>query len=154
MITEPRTGGVAVVVERILAESSELTLAALTARLPRDPRLAGFYDVVAEYPRRARKGIRPALCLTACRAHGGSTADALGAATAIELLHSAFLVHDDICDGALRRRGGEALHVTHGVPLALTAATRSGGWRWSRCSTASSTSARGSRSTCSQSSST
>jgi geranylgeranyl diphosphate synthase, type II len=120
VITEPRTGAAAVV-ERILAESAELTLAALTASLPRDPRLTGFYNVVAEYPRRARKGLRPALCLAACRAHGGSTEDAIGAATAIELLHSAFLVHDDICDGALRRRGGAALHVTHGVPLALTA---------------------------------
>ena len=40
---------------------------------------------------------------------------------AIELLHNAFLVHDDICDGALQRRGAAALHVRHGVPLALTA---------------------------------
>lgn len=40
---------------------------------------------------------------------------------ALELLHNAFLVHDDICDGARSRRGGEALHVRHGIPRALSA---------------------------------
>jgi geranylgeranyl diphosphate synthase type II len=120
VITEPQPGA-ATIVERTLAHTRELTLATLLELLPMDPRLRAFYDVVAEYPRRGRKAIRPALCLAACRAHGGETEDALGAATAIELLHSAFLVHDDICDGALQRRGGPALHVRHGLPLALTA---------------------------------
>jgi geranylgeranyl diphosphate synthase, type II len=77
--------------------------------------------VVADYPLRPGKGIRPALCLATCRAHGGRTEDALAAAVAIELLHNAFLVHDDICDGALTRRGDEALHVRHGIPRALSA---------------------------------
>ena len=108
-------------VDRVLAETRELTLQTLLELIPRDPRLAGFYETVAEYPRRASKAIRPALCLAACRAHGGSSEDAVGAATAIELMHSAFLVHDDICDDATLRRGAPALHVRHGVPLALTA---------------------------------
>jgi geranylgeranyl diphosphate synthase type II len=80
-----------------------------------------LYSVAAEYPLRASKGIRPALCLATCRAHGGAAEDALGAAAAIDLLHNAFLVHDDICDGARHRRGAPALHVKHGTPLALTA---------------------------------
>ena len=70
---------------------------------------------------RPGKGIRPALCLATCRAHGGRNEDALAAAVAIELLHNAFLVHDDICDGAHRRRGQDALHVLHGIPRALSA---------------------------------
>jgi geranylgeranyl diphosphate synthase, type II len=113
--------GAAAVVDRVLAETRALTLQTLLELIPRDPRLADFYETVAEYPRRASKAIRPALCLAACRAHGGSSEDAIGAATAIELMHSAFLVHDDICDGAARRRGAPALHVRHGLPLALTA---------------------------------
>jgi geranylgeranyl diphosphate synthase type II len=113
--------GTAAVVERVLAETRALTVAALLELIPQDPRRAGFYEVVTEYPLRPSKAIRPALCLAACRAHGGRSEDAIGAATAIELMHSAFLVHDDICDGATRRRGDPALHVRHGVPLALTA---------------------------------
>jgi geranylgeranyl diphosphate synthase, type II len=109
------------VVERALADACELTRDALLEYLPQGEHSAGLYEIVADYPLRASKGIRPALCLAACRAHGGSTDDALGAAVAIELLHNAFLVHDDICDGALHRRGEPALHVRHGVPLALTA---------------------------------
>jgi geranylgeranyl diphosphate synthase type II len=104
-------------VQDTLAHTRELTREALLTYLPEGP----LYSVAADYPRRSSKGIRPALCLATCRAHGGSTEDALGAAVAIELLHNAFLIHDDICDGALQRRGEPALHVQHGIPLALTA---------------------------------
>src|SRR4051794_40782892 len=97
--------GEGTLVARMLAADREVTRRALLSYLPdREPR-ASLYDLVAEYPSRAAKGIRPALCLATCRAHGGRTEDALGAAVAIELLHNAFLVHDDICDGALLRRG-------------------------------------------------
>ncbi|MEI2655390.1 MAG: polyprenyl synthetase family protein [Microthrixaceae bacterium] len=40
---------------------------------------------------------------------------------AIELLHNTFLIHDDIADGSLRRRGGPTLHEEVGVGLALNA---------------------------------
>jgi geranylgeranyl diphosphate synthase type II len=116
MIVEEHAADLALV-ERTLAAARELTDEALLGYLPRGP----LYALAADYPQRPSKGIRPALCLASCRAHGGATDDAIGAAVAIELLHNAFLVHDDICDGALRRRGGPALHVRHGVPLALTA---------------------------------
>jgi geranylgeranyl diphosphate synthase, type II len=45
----------------------------------------------------------------------------LGIAVAIELLHNAFLVHDDIADGSLMRRGRPTLSATHGVAAALNA---------------------------------
>jgi geranylgeranyl diphosphate synthase type II len=80
-----------------------------------------LYRLVADYPLRGGKGVRPALCLATCRAYGGDTEEALPSAVAIEMLHNAFLVHDDICDDAERRRGGPALHVAHGVAQALTA---------------------------------
>ena len=70
---------------------------------------------------RAGKRLRPALLLAACEAFGGDLRDALPAAVSLELMHNAFLVHDDIEDASARRRGGAALHVEHGVPLAVHA---------------------------------
>jgi geranylgeranyl pyrophosphate synthase len=40
-------------------------------------------------------------------------------ATFVEQLHAGSLIVDDIEDGARERRGGPALHCTHGVPIAL-----------------------------------
>ncbi|MDX6315041.1 MAG: geranylgeranyl diphosphate synthase, type [Streptomyces sp.] len=108
---------VAAVLEREGARARD----GLLGYLPEGGPQAAFYQIAADYPRRAGKGMRPALCLATCRAYGGSTENALPAAVAIEMLHNAFLVHDDICDDATRRRGAPALHVEHGVPLALTA---------------------------------
>jgi geranylgeranyl diphosphate synthase, type II len=108
-------------VEAILAADRRRTREALLDHLAGDGLPVELYDIVADYPMRPGKGIRPALCLATCRAHGGRDEDALAAAVAIELLHNAFLVHDDICDGARRRRGREALHVRHGIPRALSA---------------------------------
>ena len=67
------------------------------------------------------KCLRPALCIAACEAFGGSQRDAMPSAVAVELLHAAFLIHDDIEDGSLRRRGRSALHVELGTALALNA---------------------------------
>jgi geranylgeranyl diphosphate synthase type II len=108
-------------VEHILASDGQRARETLLSYVPDGGPRAELYDLVADYPMRPGKGIRPALCLATCRVHGGQTEDALGAAAAIELLHNAFLVHDDICDGAFLRRGGATLHVRHGVPLALNA---------------------------------
>jgi geranylgeranyl diphosphate synthase type II len=65
--------------------------------------------------------LRPALCLATCRAFGGDLDECLPSAVAIELLHNAFLVHDDIADDSLQRRGRPTLHRTAGIPLALNA---------------------------------
>ena len=42
-------------------------------------------------------------------------------ATAIEMLHNAFLVHDDIEDESDLRRGVPTMHAEHGVPIAVNA---------------------------------
>jgi geranylgeranyl diphosphate synthase type II len=47
--------------------------------------------------------------------------DALPSATAIEMLHNAFLVHDDIEDESDLRRGMPTMHAEHGVPIAVNA---------------------------------
>ena len=108
-------------VEATLAADCRRTREALLDHLSGDGLSGELYELVADYPQRPGKGIRPTLCLATCRAHGGRSEDALAAAVSIELLHNAFLVHDDICDDARRRRGGTALHVRYGIPRALSA---------------------------------
>jgi geranylgeranyl diphosphate synthase type II len=72
--------------------------------------------------RRGRgKALRPALCLSAGRVFCANGHDLLGLAVAIELLHNAFLVHDDIVDGSEMRRGRPTLSATHGMAAALNA---------------------------------
>jgi geranylgeranyl diphosphate synthase type II len=86
------------------------------------PRPAAYLSaLVREYPSRRSKGIRPALVLAACQAYGGSLREGLGPAVAVELLHNAFLIHDDIEDGSPRRRGRPSLHELYGAPLAVNA---------------------------------
>jgi geranylgeranyl pyrophosphate synthase len=65
------------------------------------------------------KLIRPLVALASTSAVGGDPDRALAAAQAIELLHGASLIHDDIIDAAEQRRGLPALHVRLGADVAL-----------------------------------
>jgi len=80
-----------------------------------------LYGPMREYPSRPGKALRPALCMSAGRAFGGSADDLLGIAVAIELLHNAFLVHDDLVDGSEMRRGRPTLATAYGLAAALNA---------------------------------
>ena len=80
-----------------------------------------LYELVRAYPGRPGKAIRPALFLATCRAFGGSDRDAFPIAVVIEMLHNAFLVHDDIADGSERRRGRPTLPAHYGPALSLNA---------------------------------
>jgi geranylgeranyl diphosphate synthase type II len=42
-------------------------------------------------------------------------------AVALEMLHNAFLIHDDVEDGSISRRGMPTMHAEHGVPIAINA---------------------------------
>ena len=75
----------------------------------------------ADYLQRSGKGLRPALCLATCTAFGGDLLDALPSAAAIELFHTAFLVHDDVEDDSDLRRGAPTLHRRYGRALAMNA---------------------------------
>lgn len=108
-------------VSEMLREYGKLTRAAMREYLPaREPRQY-LYDLVTDYPQRGGKMMRPSLCIATARAFGAGPDDALQTAVAIELLHNALLIHDDIEDGSEMRRGLPTLHVLHGVPLALNA---------------------------------
>jgi geranylgeranyl diphosphate synthase type I len=78
-----------------------------------------FLRSAVEYALEGGKRIRPQLVILACGAVGGSELDALDAGVAVELLHTASLVHDDIMDRSERRRGRTTLHVLYDAPTAI-----------------------------------
>ncbi len=104
--------------ESTLARYRDLTTQALLDLIPQGgpPYL---YDLVQVYPRRSAKGLRAALCFATCAALRGNSRQALNSAVAIELLHNAFLIHDDVQDGSERRRGAPTLYREHGIPIAV-----------------------------------
>jgi geranylgeranyl diphosphate synthase, type II len=109
-------------VDATLARYGRMTSEAISRFLDDLRRRApAFAEQVAEYPLRPGKAIRPSLVLATCQAFGGSLRDAMGPAVSIEMLHNAFLVHDDIEDGSTLRRGRPTLHRLHGTPLAINA---------------------------------
>jgi geranylgeranyl diphosphate synthase, type II len=108
-------------VEDRLARYAAATREAMADLLAQDPPAPYLSELVAEYPARAGKGLRPALLLASCQAHGGTLADGLAPAVALELLHNAFLIHDDVEDESPSRRGDATLHEAHGVGLAVNA---------------------------------
>jgi len=79
------------------------------------------WSLALDYPSRPGKGLRPGLMLAACQAFGGSPIDALAPATSLELLHNAFLIHDDVEDASTHRRGRPTLHALHGSARAINA---------------------------------
>lgn len=67
------------------------------------------------------KALRPTLCLFACEATGGSNADAMPAAVALEFIHNFSLIHDDIQDRDETRHHRKTLWAVWGIPKALVA---------------------------------
>ena len=108
-------------VAAVLAEYGALTRQVLHQYLPLEEPRRYLYDLVADYPRRGGKMLRPSLCIATACAFGARAQEALQAAVAVELFHNASLVTDDIEDESEMRRGQPTLHTLHGLPLALNA---------------------------------
>ncbi len=110
------------VIPELLLEYGDVTRKALSDYLPSDqPQQRYLYDLLADYPQRGGKMVRPSICSATARAVGAELDDALHTAVSIELLHNACLIHDDIEDDSEERRGRPTLHMLHGVPLAINA---------------------------------
>jgi geranylgeranyl diphosphate synthase type II len=89
--------------------------------IPQRRPVDSLYRLMREYPARGGKGLRPTLCIATCGAFGGHSEDAVRIAAAVEMFHNAFLIHDDIEDESINRRGKGCLHMEHGIPLAVNA---------------------------------
>ncbi|HEX9842221.1 MAG TPA: polyprenyl synthetase family protein, partial [bacterium] len=104
-----------------LAGAAQWVELALPHYLPdREPR-AYLYALARDYPARGGKRFRPALLLLCAALAGGDPRRAVPSAAALELFQNFALVHDDIEDDSLLRRGQPTLHRQHGIPLALNA---------------------------------
>lgn len=115
------TAGDADLVQAYSDDVSRVVRRAMLDAIPDGEPHRWLYRVARDYPSRPGKTLRPALCVATSRAFGGSDADVVPVAVAIELLHNAFLVHDDIVDGSERRRGRPTLTAEYGLGLALNA---------------------------------
>jgi geranylgeranyl diphosphate synthase type II len=103
----------------VLLEYGGMTRVALADYLqPRAPR-RHLYSLVADYPQRGGRMLRPSICIATARVFGAPAENAVRSAVALELLHNAFLVHDDVEDESEERRGRPTLNVLHGVPVAV-----------------------------------
>ena len=108
-------------VRRALAQYKRLVQAHLRQRMQAQPLPSVLERLVWDYPERGGRALRAGLCIATAQAFGASVADSLDSAASLELLHNAFLVHDDIEDGSDQRRGRPTLHKLHGVAEALNA---------------------------------
>lgn len=71
----------------------------------------GLYEPIAYTLASGGKRLRPTLALTAAEIFGGKEEEVLPAALALEVFHNFTLLHDDVMDRALVRRGRETVHV-------------------------------------------
>ncbi|CAJ1585168.1 polyprenyl synthetase family protein [[Mycobacterium] wendilense] len=108
-------------VEDRLREVGRQVRRAMLDAMPDGEPVQWLYGPMREYPARPGKALRAALCLSSGRAFGADSAPLMSVAVAIELLHNAFLVHDDIADGSELRRGRPTLAASHGLAAALNA---------------------------------
>jgi geranylgeranyl diphosphate synthase type II len=69
------------------------------------------------------KRLRPILCLAACELAGGSSAQAMPTAVALEMIHTMSLIHDDLpaMDNDDLRRGRPTNHKVYGEATAILA---------------------------------
>jgi len=81
-----------------------------------DPGISGYVSYALDGN---GKRIRPALVLLAAHASGKSTPQHVDLAVIVELVHLATLVHDDIMDGASKRRGKPTAFAKWGAELSV-----------------------------------
>lgn len=117
----------------ILKDYKKLVDEHIFNRLPQKhdiPEIQNLFEMISDYPQRGGKGLRPSILLMFCRAFGGDIDKAMNTAAALEIFQNWIVIHDDIEDGSELRRGEPALHVKHGVPLALNAGDALAGKMW------------------------
>lgn len=107
----PRT--LAEIAERVDVRIREVLDAELVRWTAVDPDLAAPLSSLRDLVLAGGKRLRPAFCHWAFVGCGGDPLDVnvVNAGAGLELLHTFALVHDDVMDASLRRRGMDAVHV-------------------------------------------
>lgn len=76
-------------------------------------------DIVTRYLKIKGKQIRPILVILSARMFGNVSREVLLAGAALEMLHNASLIHDDIVDETALRRGMPTINATMGNHIAV-----------------------------------
>ncbi len=106
--------------EELRSAIDELLSELLTARAARLPEAAPLIEEIEGLIASGGKRLRPCFCYWGYRAGGGRHDERIvAAASALELLHSFAIVHDDIMDTAEQRRGRPTVFATRGAGFAL-----------------------------------
>ena len=106
-----------------LTQYSEWTEAKLGELLGESERAPILQESMAYSVFSGGKRIRPALCMAACELCGGNAQDAIYAASALEMIHTYSLIHDDLpaMDNDDMRRGKPSNHKAFGEANAILA---------------------------------
>ncbi|RNJ78625.1 MAG: polyprenyl synthetase family protein [Nitrosopumilus sp. B06] len=91
----------------------------LRSRLSGSPK--NLYDAAAHLIVNGGKRLRPYMVVKSCQILGGSSARAMPAAAAVEMIHNFTLVHDDIMDNDEMRHGVLTVHKKFGPDAAILA---------------------------------
>lgn len=84
-----------------------------------DPEVRYVLEVGGYIVSSGGKRIRPILSILTCRAFGGDERKALPLGVGIEYIHAASLLHDDVVDGADKRRGRASANRVYGNDLCV-----------------------------------
>ncbi|MFM5917409.1 MAG: polyprenyl synthetase family protein [Novosphingobium sp.] len=105
----------------VLLERIELDLALVSECIERqvDSSTPDLDGVLRDFCLHPGKRIRPRLLLLSSYLGNAHSASATAAAAAIEIVHNASLVHDDLIDNSLERRGVPCLQVTKGSSCSI-----------------------------------
>ncbi|OMO91941.1 Polyprenyl synthetase [Corchorus olitorius] len=102
-----------------MAEIDQKLEEAIPVKYPEQIYEAMRYSVLAKGAKRAP----PVMCVAACELFGGSRLAAFPTACALEMVHAASLIHDDLpcMDDDPVRRGQPSNHTIYGVDMAILA---------------------------------
>ena len=103
-----------------LVETAEPVNAFIESLLT-DRKPSQLYEASRHIINAGGKRLRPFLTIKSCEAAGGKKKDAIPFAAALEILHNFTLVHDDVMDHDVLRRGKPTVHATYGEPMAILA---------------------------------
>ncbi|KAJ4966170.1 hypothetical protein NE237_018019 [Protea cynaroides] len=103
----------------LIAEINQKLDEAIPTQYPEQIYEAMRYSVLTEGAKRAP----PIMCVAACELFGGDRRAAFPTACALEMVHAASLIHDDLpcMDDDLVRRGRLTNHAVYGVDMAILA---------------------------------
>ena len=102
-----------------IEKNSKIVNRYLNSKLKGNPKK--LYDAAGHLIIHGGKRLRPYMVIRSCQIVGGKSSNAMGAASAVEMIHNFSLVHDDIMDNDEMRHGVPTVHKKYGMPLAILA---------------------------------